>query len=134
MYEYAAKVVRVIDGDTVDVVIDLGFDVHISARVRLEGIDTPETRTRDLEEKEHGIAAKRLVQSYMPPGKKCVIKTFYHNKGKFGRILGRFFVDGESVNDNLITMHLAVRYEGQSKKDIAEAHLKNRALYKEIII
>ena len=132
MYEYRTKVVRVVDGDTVDVDIDLGFGVWLrKSRIRLLGVDTPESRTRDLEEKKYGLAAKDFLISCL--GEEPILKTTKDGKGKFGRILGEFLVDdGEgrvrSVNDWLISEHHAVRYMGQSKDDIAEQHLKNREL------
>ena len=132
MYEYRTKVVRVIDGDTVDVDIDLGFGVWLrKSRIRLLGVDTPESRTRDKEEKKYGLAAKDFLVSKL--GDSPILKTTKDGKGKFGRILGEFLVDdGEgrtrSVNDWLISEHHAVRYMGQSKDEIAEQHLKNREL------
>lgn len=132
MYEYRTKVVRVVDGDTVDVDIDLGFGVWLrKSRIRLLGIDTPESRTRDLEEKKYGLAAKDFLVSCL--GEEPTLRTTKDGKGKFGRILGEFLVDdGEgrvrSVNDWLISEHHAVAYMGQSKDAIAEQHLKNREL------
>lgn len=129
MYEYKTKVVRVVDGDTVDVDIDLGFGVWLrKERVRLLGVDTPESRTRDKEEKKYGLAAKEFLKTQL--GKTPILKTTKDGKGKFGRILGEFLVDGENINELLITEHHAVRYMGQSKDDIAEQHLKNRELVK----
>jgi micrococcal nuclease len=134
MYEYRTKVVRVVDGDTVDVDIDLGFGVWLrKERVRLYGVDTPESRTRDKEEKKYGLAAKDFLVEKL--GDSPILKTTKDGKGKFGRILGEFLVDdGEgavrSVNDWLISEHHAVRYMGQSKDDIAEQHLVNRELVK----
>src|SRR5210317_803740 len=96
MYEYRATVIKVVDGDTVDVDIDLGFGIVLSdERVRIAGIDTPESRTRDKEEKKFGLAAKARVKQLL--GKTCVLKTQINKdgedmKGKFGRILGDFDV------------------------------------------
>ena len=132
MYEYRTKVVRVVDGDTVDVDIDLGFGVWLrKSRIRLYGIDTPESRTRDKGEKKFGLLAKDFLVEKL--GDSPILKTTKDGKGKFGRILGEFLVDdGEgrvrSVNDWLISEHHAVRYMGQSKEEIAEQHLKNREL------
>ena len=132
MYEYRTKVVRVVDGDTVDVDIDLGFGVWLrKSRIRLLGVDTPESRTRDKEEKKYGLAAKAFLVEKL--GDSPILKTTKDGKGKFGRILGVFLVDdGEgrtrSVNDWLISEHHAVEYMGQSKDAIAEQHLKNREL------
>ena len=89
MYEYNAEVLRVVDGDTIDVLIDVGFSTFKKERVRLYGINTPETRTRDLEEKQKGLAAKdRLEELIKACENKCVIKTQLDKKGKYGRILG----------------------------------------------
>ena len=92
MYEYSCRLVRVIDGDTVDVDIDLGFDIILKKqRVRLAGIDTPESRTSDLEEKKYGLAAKKFLTehlAYNNPNNKVILRTtMYDAKGKFGRIL-----------------------------------------------
>ena len=136
MYEYKAVIVRVIDGDTVDVDVDLGFGIWMKKeRVRLYGIDTPESRTRDKVEKVFGLASKKRLKELL--GKKCVLKTFAardgeDKKGKFGRILGDFNVYNAeedrwgAVSEILITEGHAVAYHGQSKDDIQEAHLVNR--------
>lgn len=133
MYEYRCKVRRVVDGDTVDVDIDLGFGiVYANQRVRLYGIDTPESRTRDLVEKKFGKLASRFLESKL--GETCTLRTRLDGKGKFGRILGEFIVyDPEtdrhmSVNEIMVREHLAVRYHGQSKSDIEDEHLRNREL------
>ena len=133
MYEYKAVILRVVDGDTVDVDIDLGFDVCLKKqRIRLYGVDTPESRTRDLEEKMYGNAAKDFVQSFLPVGTNQTLVTKLDDRGKFGRILGEFKVynsklDGQTtINQMLIDEHHAVAYHGQSKDDIAEEHLENR--------
>ena len=130
MYEYRCKVTRVVDGDTVDVDIDLGFGVWLhKERVRIYGIDTPESRTRDLEEKKYGLAAKEFVKEFVrnKGGSNIVLRTQkYDAKGKFGRILGDIIVDNVSMSDTMIKEHHAVPYYGQSKKEIAESHIKNR--------
>jgi micrococcal nuclease len=133
MYEYRTKVVRVIDGDTVDVDIDLGFGVWLrKSRIRLLGVDTPESRTRDKEEKKYGLAAKAFLKKSL--GTNPILKTTKDGKGKFGRILGEFLVEHPeatiNINELLIDNHHAVRYMGQSKDDIAEQHLVNRELVK----
>ena len=132
MYEYNVELVRVVDGDTVDVNIDLGCGVWLhKERVRLYGIDTPESRTRDLEEKKYGKIATKFVENFLDDPKGLILKTAqYDASGKFGRILGTLwrktdFAD-KSVNDYLIDKHLAVPYNGQSKEEIAEQHIKNR--------
>jgi len=136
MYEYRATIVKIIDGDTVDVDIDLGFNVVLKdERVRVAGIDTPESRTRDLEEKKFGLAAKERVKELL--GKTCVLITQINKsgedmKGKFGRILGDFNVyDAKTDSWKMLTQVLiseghAVPYHGQNKEDIQTAHLANR--------
>ena len=135
MYEYRVDIVKVVDGDTVDVDIDLGFGVWIKdERVRIMGIDTPESRTRDKEEKVFGLAAKARLKELL--GKGAILKTQINKdgedmKGKFGRILGDFIVDGEDGEDRLVTKDMiaeahAVEYWGQSKDDIIESNMRNR--------
>ena len=127
MYEYRCKVTRVVDGDTVDVDIDLGFGVWLhKERVRIYGIDTPESRTRDLEEKKYGLAAKEFVKQFVKRNKIILRTEKYDAKGKFGRILGDIIVDKVSMSETMIKEHHAVPYYGQSKETIAESHLKNR--------
>ena len=129
MYEYKVAIARVVDGDTVDVNIDLGFGVWLhKERVRIYGIDTPESRTRDLEEKKYGLAAKEFVKNFVK-GDSVILRTEkYDAKGKFGRILGDIVVDKVSLSETMIAKHHAVPYYGQSKDDIAESHLENRKL------
>ena len=134
MYEYKCKIVKVVDGDTADVDIDLGFGVWMKKqRIRFAGIDTPESRTRDLEEKKYGLAAKACVESYLPVGSIRTLITVKDERGKFGRILGKFKAYDEytdawvNLNQLMIIKHHAVEYHGQSKEDIAEAHIANRA-------
>lgn len=101
MYKYNAKLIRVIDGDTVDALVDLGFSVWIKKRIRLYGIDTPEVRTRDLEEKAAGIAAQnRLIMLMQQCGNEFILVS--HGVGKYGRCLGELFIKDESVNQLLI--------------------------------
>tara|TARA_B110000902_G_scaffold204092_1_gene232131 strand:+ start:33 stop:461 length:429 start_codon:yes stop_codon:yes gene_type:complete len=135
MYEYQCKIVRVVDGDTTDVDIDLGFGVWMKKqRVRFYGVDTPESRTSDKKEKVYGLAAKHFVESYLPKDSRQVLRTRKDSVGKYGRILGEFVVfDGSNdrettLNQLLIDTHNAVEYFGQSKEDIAEEHIKNRSL------
>lgn len=135
MYEYRCTIDRVIDGDTVDVDIDLGFGVWLrKERVRMYGIDTPESRTRDLVEKKYGLAAKDFVLSFLPVGSTQTLRTKKDDKGKFGRILGEFVVyDAKkdvlrTLNQIMIDEHYGVKYHGQSKQEIEEEHLKNREL------
>jgi len=133
MHEYKCTILRVVDGDTVDVDIDLGFGVWLrKERVRILGIDTPESRTRDLEEKKYGLAAKAFVKDILPAGSNQRLITEKDKTGKFGRILGKFLVyyakeDREMhLGEIMILEHHAVEYFGQSKDDIAEQHIKNR--------
>ena len=135
MYEYACKIIKVIDGDTADVDIDLGFGVWLKKqRIRFYGIDTPESRTRDLEEKKYGLAAKKFVQSYLPKGSAQTLITHKDAVGKYGRILGQFKVFNTEtdawviLNDLMIEKYQAVAYHGQSKDEIVEQHLANREL------
>lgn len=127
MYEYQAIVKRVVDGDTVDIDIDLGFGVVLrDERVRIMGIDTPESRTRDLTEKVFGLASKERLKQLL--GKKSILKCKeYDSKGKFGRILGDFTTnDGRMVTDVLIEEGHAVAYFGGSKEEIQMKHHANR--------
>ena len=131
MFEYNFKLVKVVDGDTIDVDIDLGFGVWLrNQRIRMMGIDTPESRTRDLEEKKFGLLAKDKLQTLLANGK--VIKTFKDAKGKFGRILADVIVYHSAedrwcgATEIMIAQGYGVKYEGQSKEDIQEAHLANR--------
>jgi micrococcal nuclease len=137
MYQYNCLVKKVIDGDTIEVDIDLGFGIWKQAqRVRLNGIDTPESRTTDLEEKKHGLMAKAFVELLLMTGKPVQILTLKDKdadkKEKFGRILADFMVlDPATKTHRLLTAllvenHLAVEYHGQSKALIQEQHLKNR--------
>ena len=124
------KVTKVVDGDTIDVVIDLGFDIMYKSRVRLFGIDTPESRTRDKIEKKYGLLSKKFLQEHLKKGK-IVIKTHKDSEtGKFGRILGEIFVNGININQKMCNKGHAVEYYGHSKESIEEAHLKNRKRHK----
>ena len=126
MFEYRCKRVKVVDGDTIDVDIDLGFGVWLrNQRVRLYGIDTPESRTRDLEEKKYGLAAKEFLTKWTGAGE-LTIKTHKDERGKFGRILGEIWAFKTNVNDKMVYEHHAVPYHGQSKEEIEEQHLANR--------
>ena len=127
MYEYNVKVLRVIDGDTIDVDMDLGFSTVLKKkRIRLYGIDTPESRTSDKEEKIRGIISKNYLLTKCPIGKYIRLKS--HGVGKFGRILGELFEYNEtsSINDEMCNEAYAVPYHGQSKEEIKQLHLENR--------
>ena len=125
------KVTKVVDGDTIDVMLDLGFDIKYKSRVRLFGIDTPESRTRDKVEKKYGLLSKKFLQEQIKSAKKITIKTYKGDEtGKFGRILGDVWADGKSINSIMCSKGHAVEYYGQSKNDVEEAHLKNRKRHK----
>ena len=132
MYEYKAKVLRVVDGDTVDVDIDLGFGIWMhKERVRMMGIDTPESRTRDKVEKTFGLASKNRLKELLPVGSITVLKTEIDRsgedkKGKFGRILGDFLIEDKRATDILIEEGHAVAYFGGSKEEIEMKHMANR--------
>ena len=129
MFEYKCKVTKVVDGDTVDVDIDLGFGVWLrDQRIRLYGIDTPESRTSDPSEKLYGKAATEFLKKWLDGGD-VTIKTHKDERGKFGRILGELWVFDTNVNRKMIEEHHAVEYHGQSKEEIAEQHIINRAYH-----
>jgi len=141
-YRYNVNVTRVVDGDTVDVDIDLGFGmIYKKQRVRMMGIDTPESRTRDLEEKFYGLASKAHLKKLLKDQK---VQLLSHDKGKFGRILGELFItvkeyegtryeiaNEKSVNQMMIDNYHAVPYMGQSKDDTIKGHMMNRAALNE---
>ena len=131
--EYDVEVVKVIDGDTVDVNIDLGFGIWLKdERVRIMGIDTPESRTSDKIEKVFGLASKARLKELIPEGTVQTLKTEVDKdgedaKGKFGRILGDFLSEGgRRVTEILIEEGHAVDYYGGSKEEIQAQHMKNR--------
>ena len=129
MYEYSCTVKRVVDGDTVDVILDLGFDIFHKCRVRLYGIDTPESRTRNLDEKARGKMAGSFLKKSVEEGEKVIIQTkLKDSKGKYGRVLGEVVVDNKNINKLMIKKNLAVAYFGQSKEEIESEHLKNRQI------
>ena len=130
MYEYRCKIVKVIDGDTVDVDIDLGFGIwQKNERVRIMGIDTPESRTRNKVEKKFGLAAKAKLKTLL--GKDTVLRTTINKKGvdmkgKFGRVLGDFLQNDKSVAKIMCETGHAVAYFGGAKADVQKQHMKNR--------
>jgi len=116
MYRYHAKLRRVVDGDTVDAEIDMGFSIFIKERIRLLGIDTPEKRTRNLYEKSWGLAASaRLTELLEANNNEFVIETKIDKKGKFGRVLGTIIINGVDINQQLVTEGLAIPYYGGKK-------------------
>lgn len=132
MYQYRCKILKVVDGDTVDVDIDLGFGMWMhKERVRMMGIDTPESRTSDKVEKQFGLASKNRLQELLPLGSSQVLKTEIDRngedaKGKFGRILGDFLIEEKRATEILIEEGHAVPYHGQSKDDVHAQHMANR--------
>ena len=124
-YIYVCEIVKVVDGDTIDCAVSLGFDVSVRQRIRLYGLDAPESRTRDLEQKKYGKASKKFVKEFLDSDY-ILLKT--REKGKYGRYLGDFCVGDKWLCDELIKAHHAVPYYGQNKADIAAAHIRNRAL------
>jgi len=111
MYTYEAKVIKVVDGDTIDALIDLGFDMHKSIRVRLVGINSPESRTRDLEEKKLGLAAKARLKEILKSNKNKIILES-QGVGKYGRCLGVIRINDTNVNQQLVQEGHAVEYFG----------------------
>ena len=126
MYEYRCNITRVVDGDTVDAEIDCGFDIIYKSRIRLYGIDTPESRTRNLDEKARGKLASQFIKDKIAEAKLVKVKTKLDKKGKFGRVLGSIIADDLDLNQTMIEKHLAVAYFGQRKNDIEAEHLVNR--------
>ena len=118
MYTYKAKCTRVVDGDTIDANIDLGFDITIHKRIRLAGIDSPESRTRDLEEKKRGLASKDRLIELIDKGD-LILES--REVGKYGRVLGTLHIQQEdlepiNINDTLVKEGYAVEYWGGKKK------------------
>jgi micrococcal nuclease len=130
MYQYyVRKVENVVDGDTIDVLIDLGFDILFSSRVRLAGIDTPESRTKDLKEKALGLESKEYLKKALKDAKSVVIKTEKMDSSeKYGRILGWVYINGDTVslNDMMINDGYAWGYLGDTKVKDFEALAKAR--------
>ena len=115
---YSCKLVRVVDGDTCDAMIDLGFNVWVKNRIRFMGVDAWESRTRNKEEKVKGLAAKAYVKDLLENSDEGKFSIISHGTGKYGRVLGELFVKGQekSVNDLLIENGHAYEYEGGKKK------------------
>jgi len=131
MYHYPCKIIKVVDGDTVDVDIDLGFGVWMrNQRIRMYGIDAPESRTSNQTEKKYGLASKRFLEDMCDDKNGLVLRTHKDKKGKFGRILGELWrttdYADQSINEYMLEKYHAVRYMGQSKDEIRDEHIKNR--------
>ena len=133
--EYQCELIRVLDGDTIDCYIDLGFNLKVKKRVRYMGIDTWESRTRDLEEKKKGLAAKARNKELLESG---TFKIVSHGTGKFGRVLGEVFVETDSglqsVNQILIDEGHAYEYDGGKKKKFIAEIKKEKAAKKEDLV
>ena len=119
MFEYRSNLLKIIDGDTIDVDLDLGFSVVLKKqRIRLYGINTPESRTRDLEEKRYGLAAKARLRELLESAESITVKTAIDKKarGKYGRILGTIYADDINVNEKLVEEGHAIEYFGGKKQ------------------
>jgi micrococcal nuclease len=130
MYIYRCKINKVVDGDTVEIDLDLGFNMMlVNQRVRMAGIDTPESRTSNNEEKERGLLSKKKLAEKLPTGSWQKIQTMRSdaNDDKFGRILGVFIMeDGMSLNQWMIDNNYAVLYQGENKELVQEGHQYNK--------
>ena len=117
-FGYSCKLDRVVDGDTCDALIDLGFDTYVKKRIRFYGVDTWESRTRNLEEKKKGLAAKAYVEDLLKNSDNGKFSIISHGVGKYGRVLGEIFVKGHetSVNKFLMENGHAYQYHGEKKK------------------
>ena len=127
---YRCVIQRIVDGDTVDIDIDLGFGIWLrKERVRVAGIDTPEKRTRDKIEKMFGLAATAKAHTLIPEGSECIVRTRRDKAGKYGRTMGDFVMTyGRLYTEVMVETHHAVPYEGQAKADVEAAHLVNREI------
>ena len=132
MYQYKAKILKVVDGDTVEIDLDLGFNIVLAnQKVRMAGVDTPESRTAKTEEKVRGMLSKKKLQEKLPVGSWVTIETQKSdsNDDKFGRILGVFILeDGTRVNQWLIDNNYAVPYMGENKELVQAAHQRNKQI------
>ena len=133
---YSCKLVRVVDGDTADAMIDLGFNVWVKRRIRFYGVDTWESRTRDLEEKKLGLAAKAYVKDLLENSDDGKFSIISHGTGKYGRVLGELFIKGheQSVNELLKEEGHAYEYTGGKKKDFKDEIAKEKAAKKEDLV
>jgi micrococcal nuclease len=130
MFQYKCRINKVLDGDTVDIDLDLGFNIILAnQRVRMAGIDTPESRTSNQEEKPRGQLSKKKLAEKLPLGSWQTIKTLKADDvdDKFGRILGVFIMeDGKSLNEWMCENNYAVAYQGENKQLVQEMHMKNK--------
>ena len=135
MYQYKCRINKVLDGDTVDIDLDLGFNIVLAnQRVRMAGIDTPESRTTDKEEKPRGMLSKKKLSEKLPVGSWQRINTMKtdSNDDKFGRILGEFILeDGTNVNQWMIDNNYAVLYQGENKDNVQNQHQLNKKILME---
>ena len=118
-HNYSATLVRVVDGDTCDAMIDLGFDIWVKKRIRFYGVDTWESRTRDKEEKVKGLAAKEFTKKLLEKSDEGKFALKSHGTGKYGRVLGELFVKGHHMSVNELLKHYghAYEYHGEKKKE-----------------
>ena len=133
MYEYSMKLIRIIDGDTFKAEVDLGFSTFRNETVRMSGINTPESRTRDLEEKRHGLAAKKVLGDLLTSATQLVVNV--KDVGKFGRALGIVYADGLNVNYALIDKGYAYPYGGEKKmtyKDMLTRYAAMNSVYEKL--
>ena len=131
MYEYRVSNIRVVDGDTVEVDIDLGFDVWLKKqKVRIHNIDAPEMRSKDKEEKAFAQAAKKRMEELLSIDEDIILRSFQDVRGKFGRIIGDFVIYdlAGTCADALCTEGYAVRCDDKTKEQIKQEHLKNRKI------
>lgn len=130
MFQYRCKINKVLDGDTVDIDLDLGFNIILAnQRVRMAGIDTPESRTSNEEEKPRGLLSKKKLAEKLPIGSWQTIRTLKPDAvdDKFGRILGIFIMEGgKSLNEWMCENNYAVAYQGENKDLVQEMHFKNK--------
>jgi len=125
MYEYKFTLTKIIDGDSVKGICDCGFKMSVAVNGRLYGIDTPESRTRDLLLKRFGLMSKNFVKKFFDEGESFILKS--KSIDKYGRTLAIITNEkGVCLNDELVKNHLAVEYHGQNKKEVQAAHMDNR--------
>lgn len=131
LYSYRVRSIeRVVDGDTFDCILDLGFNVLLAARVRMAGVDTPESRTADAEEKVFGLLSKEWLKNNLH-GTVIITTQVEKENEKFGRVLGTVYANGKNLNQAMIQENMAVAYSGQNKDNVQAEHHKNRIILKE---